>query len=210
MIRCRKLYVEGTVGVGKSTVLQLLSREPGFVVLPEPLEEWKGPVAGSNLLRDIYSPHPANKGELPAALMRLQLLIQATLHEREVQARQILEGSPSSIVVLERAPSSALVFLEASPDLDRRDREVLQRLVRSQLRCQPEEGRSVLLTAEPTTLLARVRGRARPEEEGIKGRYIQELDEKFTSLALERGWLIIDTTRLSPRLVADRVLQHAQ
>ena len=53
MIRCRKLYVEGTVGVGKSTVLQLLSREPGVVVLPEPLEEWKRPVAGSNLLRDI-------------------------------------------------------------------------------------------------------------------------------------------------------------
>ena len=130
--------------------------------------------------------------------MRLQLLIQATLHERGVQARQILEGSPSSIVVLERAPSSALVFLEASPDLDRRDREVLQRLVRSQLRCQPEEGRSVLLTAEPTTLLARVRGRARPEEEGIKGRYIQELDQKFTSLALERGWLIIVTIARLP------------
>ena len=56
----RVIYLEGPIAVGKSSVLQLLALEEGIVVLPEPIQEWKKPIEGSNLLQDIYEKQERN------------------------------------------------------------------------------------------------------------------------------------------------------
>ena len=204
MNRGKKVYIEGTVGVGKSTVLQLLAEERGITVLPEPVEAWTSPVAGANLLQDAYE---ATGAELAPSLMRLQVLICSTLHEREEHANRIALGSPSDIVVLERAPSSALVFLDTNPHIDERDRAVLIKLVSTLQHCQREEGESILLTAAGDALVQRVRHRGRPEEAGITWDYIRSLDNHFRRRALQRGHTVIDTTSISPKRVASLILR---
>lgn len=85
-----KVYVEGNIGVGKSSVLDLLSSK-GVMVIKEPVQEWKN-FEGYNMLGIFYS----NPGDWA---MTFQVMVMITMWGFKCVSKQVVyERSPYSAV----------------------------------------------------------------------------------------------------------------
>ncbi len=146
------MYLEGGLGVGKTTVLEELSRDPLFVAMAEPVEEWNVGGGRYNILEEWYAANSSKDKEdeeeeeevsrRRAAFVRLQVLVSATMLEREVRTLSALEAHPGRTAVLERSPSTVLTFLDCNESVvGDRDGLVLRRLVRAQVDCVLRDSR---------------------------------------------------------------------
>lgn len=150
--------VEGNIGAGKSTLLEAL-RARGFVVVPEPVDEW----LSSGALAEFY------KGAMSPFTFQCHVL------ETKARAlRRALEagGRDRGVVVVERTfEVGADVFLEIDAESGRASRfecGLYRDLTTALLRaCGVRQCGVVFLDASPATCLARVHGRARAGEGGV-------------------------------------------
>jgi deoxynucleoside kinase len=87
------IFVEGNVGVGKTSFLNFFKKSNEFLVLEEPIEKWKD-LKGVNLL-DLKFNEP-EKFQFPfqhyATLTRLQQHLQETEKPIKVIERSLLTG----------------------------------------------------------------------------------------------------------------------
>jgi len=153
------VIVEGNVGSGKSTFLDILQSWPGVETFPEPVAAWQE-VGGQNLLEDMYS--------APARWMTtFQLYSALTRTKQALTAR----ASPARVAVLERSLySGRFCFGEMARQqgvVTEGEDALLDRWFKMLTNSTTSSGGGlvpdlvVYIRSDPTILLQRVRGRAR-------------------------------------------------
>ena len=181
----RLVFLEGNIGIGKSSVLAGLA-SAGCAVAPEDVDD---PAFRGALLR--FQEHPTTS-------FHLQVAANVDLLRRVVRALR----APESMVVLERGPVGSEVFSSVG-----RDRETLDNLelricgamlqsARDLLRSVPVT--TLMLTLEPAAALQRVRERSRPGEDKMGLSYMTDVDRSYRcALAKVPGVVYVDASRSS-------------
>ncbi len=180
--------IDGPTGAGKSTTARLLATELGSALLLDP-------VSVNPLLDDYYT-----GGATPAAVLDVEL---AFLRSRA----ELLAGvSTEQLTVADFSVMRSAPFAEFLDSRDARD-TVLDEMRRS-LEHGPRLDVLVLLSAEPATLLSRVRARNRPSEKDLTIDHLVELTKHFATWHAELRdqadtVIEIDTATWDPRNDAD-------
>lgn len=180
--------IDGPTGAGKSTTARLLATELGSALLLDP-------VSVNPLLDDYYT-----GGATPAAVLDVEL---AFLRSRA----ELLAGvSTEQLTVADFSVMRSAPFAEFLDSRDARD-TVLDEMRRS-LEHGPRLDVLVLLSAEPATLLSRVRARNRPSEKDLTIDHLVELAKHFATWHAELRdqadtVIEIDTATWDPRNDAD-------
>ena len=197
----RTVVIEGTIGSGKTLVLERLKRRlPRTRVFPEPVANW------SYALGEF---HAAGGGEEKrAALVRLQIAVASSLIKRNADVESHVRENPDSLAILERSLLSGADFARASARLlDARDLRALVELAVASYSAFATPRLRICLVAEPAACLERIARRGRPEEAGVRLEYLAELDKVIRRFAGLRGDAVVDTTHLSPPEVEERVVR---
>ena len=180
-----KLAVEGNIGAGKSTFLDImqsstLELRDLIQVIPEPVEEWQNVKNGCaepiNLLDRFY------KDPKRYAYM-FQHYVLLTRMEKERKSR----SSSKPIRILERSIfSDRLVFVRAMHEAGYMGDLELQ-LYDSWFSMEISHDRQlapygfIYLKAQPETCIKRLRARNRSEESGVDHAYLENLHDKHES-----------------------------
>ena len=180
-----KLAVEGNIGAGKSTFLDILQdrrleMQDLIEIVPEPVEEWQrvhnGTAEPINLLKRFYE-------DPKRYAYTFQHYVLLTRMEKDRKAR----SSPKPLQVLERSIfSDRLVFVRAMHeagymgDLELRLYDSWFSMEIAQDRQLTPDG-FIYLKALPETCIKRLRARNRSEEAGVEQSYLETLHEKHES-----------------------------
>ena len=176
----RVYVVEGNIGAGKSTALERL-RDAGYAVVPEPVDRW----IASGGLEGYY------RGDVDPFTFQCHIL------QTKTEALRAAEKSdPDGIVVMERGfVGDANVFLRLNVDkglVTEFQFDVYLDMMRS-LVGDVEIGGIIYLDAPAKTCMARVKGRARPGEDGISETLLREVGAYYeTVLSREANVLRVD------------------
>ncbi len=162
----RRVYVSiaGNIGVGKSTAVGLLADAFGW----QPYYEF---VADQPYLDDYYA-EPARWG------FHSQIWF---LSERFEQQQEIAD-TPISVVQDRSIYEDYEVFVKGLLEqgiLSHRDFRTYRRLYQTLLHVAIPPTLMVYLQASVPTLQARIRGRARPAEQGISADYLEHLNRRY-------------------------------
>ena len=181
-----KLAVEGNIGAGKSTFLDILADgalelQDILEVVPEPVDEWRavagGPGAPPINLLDAFYKDPARYA------YTFQHYVLLTRMEKDRAAR----GSAKPLRVLERSIfSDRMVFVRAmheagylgDAELSVYDSWFAMEI--AQDRALTPDG-FIYLKARPQTCIQRLRSRNRSEEAGVSEEYLESLHAKHES-----------------------------
>ena len=168
--------VDGNIGAGKSTLLRILQDAYDYEVYPEPVVDW------SVLLGRFYK-DPARWS------LCLQSQILLSMHE----TRKALDASRGPgglrgvgrrrrVVLVERSPASALVFVRNLASTGHMDSEELRVYhgLHDALSWTPDA--TLLLDVDPGTCYNHVRTRGRESEVGISRSYLVKLDGLYRSI----------------------------
>jgi len=175
------ILVEGNIGTGKSTFLDIMSSWPGVEVFLEQVDLWRN-VDGVNLY-DKYRDDPH----------RWSTTFQTYVFK--TRTTQILEArkSKSPIVIIERSLfSERYCFIEMLKDagaLSQGEFSVLDRyfsLLMKNIWSTISVDRIVYIKSDPEMLLNRIRMRGRKEEKHLTTKYLKTLHEKHNEW-LEKG-----------------------
>jgi len=173
------MLVEGNVGSGKSTFLDIMSSLPGVEVYQEPVDLWRN-VGGVNLFEKmVQEPHRWTTA--------FQLFSSKTRTEQILSAMK----SKSPVVMIERSLFSErycfVEMLRDSGDLTQGEFSVLDRYFQRMTDSTwtgLEVDLMVYIKSDPQILLNRIGRRGRQEEEGLTLDYLKNLHEKH------EDWLI--------------------
>jgi deoxyadenosine/deoxycytidine kinase len=191
------MYVEGNVGVGKSSVLDEMERR-GFSVVKEPVDMWK-----EHLARVYHD----KRWALPMHYLALTTHVETIL-----QAARIAKNS-GSVVVVERSFASVDVFAGMDSKNSQLKEywgvhEMYRALLLKELDQVPQQ--TVYLRTTPSECLARVRQRARIGEDGIDIEYLKDLhDAHDAEFEQKPGVRVIDATG-EFMCVVRHVIDHVQ
>ena len=190
----RIIFLEGNVGVGKSSLLTQLAAAGCCAVVPEGVDN---PAFRESLLRFQ---------EQPATSFHLQVAANSDLLRRVVYALQ----APETTVVLERGPIGGQVFCNVG-----RERQTLDplegRLCEAMLQSARDLLRStrvstLMLSLDPAAALQRVEERNRRGEDNMALSYLVDVDRSYRSLLSSvPGVVYIDASR-SPEVVMNEVV----
>lgn len=162
------VYVEGNIGVGKSTLLKKLSAD-GYQVLPEPVELWTN-FEGINFL-NIYS------NDMEKWAFTFQVLALFTLWKSHIESI----SEDNRVIIAERSVHSVVQMFAVtqvdnkfmSPEqfilLNKMSKFLASLLHREQL--------FIYLQASPAEVFTRVQSRARDEESALSKDYLTDLHE---------------------------------
>ncbi len=201
-----KLAVEGNIGAGKSTFLDILQDrslelQDLIEVVPEPVEEWQKVHNGTgepiNLLDRFYK-------EPERYAYTFQHYVLLTRMEKDRKARSSLKP----LRVLERSIfSDRLVFVRAMHeagfmgDLELRLYDSWFSMEIAQDQALTPDG-FIYLKARPETCIKRLRGRNRSEEAGVDRAYLENLHDKHES------WLQFGARNVGNNVQTTAALQH--
>jgi len=173
------ILVEGNVGSGKSTFLNILDSLPDIQVFPEPVESWQQ-VGRQNLLEDMYAePHRwTTTFQLYSSLTRSSLYLKS-------------QESSSPVVVLERSLySERYCFVEMllhSGVITKGEAALLDRWFNTMTNTTitgMEVDLIVYIRSDPNILMNRIDRRGRQEEDGLPFSFLQDLH------SLHEDWLV--------------------
>lgn len=206
--------IEGIIGSGKSTILQLLSADVNlsadFAFKEEPFDSFTN-YQGLDILQLFYRRH-CDAFFFQSLVQKSQLVSQMAEQHRESLGRRL---------VYERSPHTTCAFvdwLEARGQLSTAQRKILvaeseAHLAISTLPPSQHVG-LIYLEAPPTLALTRIAMRSRPGEETIELKELQLLNQQFHNLLYNdrSRWgavhhIKITSERTSPAQVAHRVKQ---
>lgn len=183
--------IDGVIGCGKSTVLELLHARHGFAIDPEPVQRWLP------FLNDIYT-----HGRGAFALQTRVWLDRCWLQEK-----------PTTHIIMERSQYfQCNVFVPINAEnglLTPAEHQMLREMYEQSFRMWSPRG-MVYLRSSPEKCQERVRTRARPEEAGITDEYLRRL-HAFHENAYMRGIALgipivcVDVEGKTPEAVADEV-----
>jgi deoxyadenosine/deoxycytidine kinase len=201
-----KLAVEGNIGAGKSTFLDILQDsslelQDLIEVVPEPVEEWQkvhnGTAEPINLLDRFYK-------EPERYAYTFQHYVLLTRMEKDRKARSSLKP----LRVLERSIfSDRLVFVRAMHeagfmgDLELRLYDSWFSMEIAQDQELTPDG-FIYLKARPETCIKRLRGRNRSEEAGVDRAYLENLHDKHES------WLQFGAKQIGNEVQTKAALQY--
>jgi len=186
-MRCifKKLFViEGNIGAGKSTLIQLLGKKlQNASILSEPVEEWKT-IGGINLLNYFYS-NPSRwcfTFEVCSMISKIKKLNEAY-------------KADTDIIFMERSLFSDQVFQKLSFFLDKitpSEMIILQDLF-NHFRIQyPRINGIIYLNTDTKTCMQRIKNRARREESKIDEEYLKKLEKQLKTIEYSCPILEID------------------
>lgn len=188
-MRCifKKLFVlEGNIGAGKSTLIQLLGKKLGNAsILSEPVEEWKT-IGGINLLNAFYS-NPKRwcfTFEVCSMISKIKKLNEAY-------------KSDSDIIFMERSLYSDQVFHKLSFFLDKvnpSEMIILQDLYNHFKIQYPRINGIIYINTDSKTCLQRIKNRQRKEEAKIDEDYLKKLENQLKTIEYSCPILEIDGT----------------
>jgi len=156
------IAVEGNIASGKSTFLELLSKQHHVAIFPEPVARWTD-VGGTNLFRDMMEDGPRwmHAFQFFSSLTRVEIAYQAA-------------KAPASISIMERSLFSErycfVQMMAEAGSLTQGEFTILNRWFKMLTgRGDPslELDLIVYIEAEPEVLMQRIRGRGRGGEETL-------------------------------------------
>ena len=225
-------FVEGSIGAGKTTILECLERRvretrnsAPIVTVPEPIAAWRN-VRGHNVLDRFYA-EPARWAlafqthAMATRVAAVRDAVTAALAAREPTAR-----NEPLVVVCERSIyTDRFIFVEmlhAAGTLDDAERALYETAFDyyASHAYPGTHGGIIYLKSDAEECAHRITTRGRGEEEAIAIEYLQELDKAHDrALASPDGWETTDMLRLdveslgnvahdddAARAVADRIL----
>lgn len=199
----RLLSIQGSIGVGKSTVFKMLrerlANRPEVAFAPEPVDLWQK----AGCLEAMYSKR-LDKDTFQfmtfttrfAALMKafLQPGVRLVISERDMEADQHVFALPFCTIEHHQAYKA---------------------MTESTRTCLPMIARRgmVLLSANANTLLDRIETRSRPEEAGVDLAYLKKLEEGHTKLMKHTKadtMMEIDTDDMKPEAITARIMEFVE
>jgi deoxyadenosine/deoxycytidine kinase len=192
------MYIlEGNIGVGKSTFLELLHQHsPDIAVVQEPKDNWASHQHGQSLLESFYqNPHRwAYTIETLAMISRVK---DHTLEQEKANPNRILERSVYSGHYCFALNDHHLGYFKDF------EWEMYNRWVEFLVHnhCRPPRG-FIYLQADPEVCFARMKKRNRRGEEGITFEYIEQIGHLHERFFIQREG-IASYLKTIPVLVLD-------
>lgn len=195
-VRPVRIYLDGSIGSGKSTIMAALMGSlplTQWTLLPEPVEQWQG------LLQPFYEATPAEVRECVATLLQIAVLnaYVQIVPTKEVAPRIIMERGPwSSLAVFLQAQSLPSQLRQLVYDIARSMRTALSNALPSAI---------IYLHVSPEVCLARIQSRARHGETDITLSYLQLLQHHYmAALSSFPGPVrVIDAMRPIPVVITE-------
>ncbi len=173
--------VAGCIGVGKTTLAELIARKMGAILVRE--------VFGENpYLIDFYA------GKNVKLQTELSFMVARYNQAREIEKLLSLGNS----VVTDWTFPQVLVYSRVTLADDPRDWTLYKELFDRLMVSVPTPDRLICLDAELDTVMGRIRGRGRDYEAGIAPEYVQSLRDGYTAWKTEPPYPVVwlDTTDL--------------
>jgi len=164
------IAVEGNIASGKSTFLELLSKQDNVAIFPEPVARWTD-VGGTNLFRNMMEDGPRwmHAFQFYSSFTRVEIAYQAA-------------KAPASISIMERSLFSErycfVQMMAEAGSLTQGEFTILNRWFKMLTgRGDPslELDLIVYIEAEPEVLMQRIRGRGRGGEETLAREYLDQV-----------------------------------
>ncbi len=185
-------FIEGNIGVGKSTIVRLLN-DCGVETMQEPVDSW----SASNILENFYEDPKRWAYTFQSIAFRSRVRGLDSLSADSVAERSIFTDRKVFAEVARE--SGNITEVEWDDYADWFDWVVSKT-------DQSSQG-FVYLRADPDVCHQRIQGRARPGEEGISLEYLQKLHERHDAWLLnESGCLVLDMNRQKPEEVIQPLL----
>jgi deoxyadenosine/deoxycytidine kinase len=183
------ISVDGNIGAGKSTVLRRLAARHGYVVIPEPVEEWE------EMLARFY---------LDPRRWALTLQCKILTGMSEVKKKALASGA--AVVLVERSPLSARVFLRNLYDTDKIDEAELEVYDGLHARLAWEPDTTFLMSVTPAECHRRLEARGRLSEAGLVPlSYLECLDSLYKIMATLASVNTVEDDDNDIDAVADRL-----
>ena len=184
-IKTKKIYaLEGNIGAGKTTILQIMSKHFKDVeFIEEPVKEWQN-LGGMNLLDSFYT-DPKRWGfsfESYSMLTKIQALLKAA-------------NSDKPTIIIERSILSNKVFMDISEELGKLDKMEYCMLMNTYefyiQHVYPQIEGIIYLDTPVDECIRRITKRNRGEECSIEKSYLELLKKKFDELANSSTMVVI-------------------
>ena len=184
-IKTKKIYaLEGNIGAGKTTILQIMSKHFKDVeFIEEPVKEWQN-LGGMNLLDSFYT-DPKRWGfsfEFYSMLTKIQALLKAA-------------NSDKPTIIIERSILSNKVFMDISEELGKLDKMEYCMLMNTYefyiQHVYPQIAGIIYLDTPVDECIRRITKRNRGEECSIEKSYLELLKKKFDELANSSTMVVI-------------------
>lgn len=160
------VYIEGNIGVGKSTLLKNLE-EKGYLVVQEPVSQWTN-YHGINFL-ELYSQ------DMQKWAFTFQSMVLSTLWQTQLKATR----QENPIVIAERSLHSVVkMFAKTQKDAGFINEEqfvLLDNTAKTMISQYERKEYFIYLRGSATTAYQRIQQRARDEENTLSKDYIQQL-----------------------------------
>ena len=186
------VFVEGNIGVGKSTLIDLL-KQRGYAAIEEDISHWQ--------LWDKKNLHPTRF----TATFQVEVCLSMFKRLR----RCLLDATTNRIVICERSLDSAMAFASMAVGTGAVDEDELSvigdlcTVLKSSLPGNHTFS-TVRLTCKPDVLLDRIQVRGRPGEETLTQDDLVALDSQFEML---EGF-VIDCTKELPEQIFQKFADH--
>lgn len=189
--------VEGNIGTGKSTFLEVIKRErPDIEVIFEPKDLWNSTRYGKSLLENFYN----NTKRWAYTIETFAMICRAQEHIRE-------QNNPNHKRLVERSVFSGH-YVFATNDfhqgfLNKLEWDIYNKWVNFVLRerCFPPQG-FIYLRANPEVCFERIKKRNREAEKEIQFEYIQQVHNWHEKFLLEKDGIFEELKKV-PVLVID-------
>ena len=183
-IKSKKIYaLEGNIGAGKTTVLNLMSKTFNDVeFVEEPVKDWQN-LGGQNLLESFYK-DPERWGfsfEFYSMLTKIQALLKAA-------------NSEKPIVIIERSILSNKLFMDLSNELGKLNPMEYKMLLNTYefylQNIYPQLSGVIYLDTPVDECVKRIIKRNRGEECSIDKNYLESIKKKLDELAENSAILV--------------------
>ena len=183
-IKSKKIYaLEGNIGAGKTTVLNLMSKTFNDVeFVEEPVKDWQN-LGGQNLLESFYK-DPERWGfsfEFYSMLTKIQALLKAA-------------NSEKPIVIIERSILSNKLFMDLSNELGKLNPMEYRMLLNTYefylQNIYPQLSGVIYLDTPVDECVKRIIKRNRGEECSIDKNYLESIKKKLDELAENSAILV--------------------
>lgn len=186
-------YIDGIIGAGKSTVLEILRRR-GYVVIMEDVDRW-----GVELSEYYNDPCDRTAFALDRAVRRSRSEIMDIVKYKH----------PDTIVFIERSPVSNDIFSRLRHELGFLTEEHYDKLLTTtpiESNVSDDEQITIRLNVSLTTAMKRIAERGRMSEDNICMYYLFRLNELYDDRFRQRYQTVDCDGTLPPEDIADHVL----
>tara|TARA_B100001989_G_scaffold244697_1_gene213722 strand:+ start:154 stop:750 length:597 start_codon:yes stop_codon:yes gene_type:complete len=182
----RVLCVDGNIGAGKTTAIRTLAEECGIEVFEEDIEAW-GP-----MLSLFYSDRK-----------RWSFALQITILESMRAQWERMQKSTASVVLVERSPISALVFVTSAYEAGDMCEEEIKTYKQLHARMGWVPDTTMWIDTPIDDCMKRIEERGRESESGISRDYIEKLRNLYEDLMRTTPNIKVDGSRSASDVVLE-------